>query len=96
MKIILNKDQTGFAFGLLSCFLYLIWLIIALSGKMSTTLALKNAFYFINISYIIYKPDIVLVISGIVLSLTMGFILGWVFALLWNFVGKKMYHLLNR
>lgn len=87
----MNANKAGLALGVLFGLIHLIWALLVLI----TPTGLKSALdwilglHFMQISWSILSFDAVSMIILVVITFVCGYIIGWVFAKLWNWMHRK-------
>ena len=86
----LNTKQTALSLGLTFALFHAVWAIAVAVGFGQQWINWKLAHHFVSVAASIAQFDIVTAILGVVLAFVCGLIVGWVFASIWNWVGKKV------
>ncbi|MBI4440405.1 hypothetical protein HY638_05520 [Candidatus Woesearchaeota archaeon] len=90
MKTTLNKTQFGLALGTLFGALHLLW-VISVGGKIAQGLVdYWHGVHFLTEVHTIGAFSIGPAIIGVIIAFISGYVLGWVFAALVNWYGKKV------
>lgn len=85
----LNKNKTGLVLGIFAALLHAVWAIAVLIGVAQTYLDWIFPMHFINSVFEVATFSIVNAIILIVLAFIGGYVCGWVFAALWNWIEKS-------
>ena len=85
----LNKNQAGLTLGLISALGHLLCVIAVAIGIGQALLDWTLSYHFISVAKTVVSSSLGLAIVGIISAFICGYIVGWVFAFIWNKVGKK-------
>jgi len=85
----LNKNQAGLTLGLISALGHLLWSLAVAFGFGQALLDWTLSYHFISVAKTVTTASFGLAIVGIVGAFICGYIVGFVFAAIWNRVGKK-------
>jgi hypothetical protein len=86
----LNTKQTALSLGLTFAVLHVLWAIAVGLGFAQSLLNWKLAHHFVIIEAGIAQFDIVTALVLVVCAFLTGAVLGWLFATIWNWTGKKI------
>jgi len=85
----MNKNKVGLAVGLFAALCHLVWIIAVAIGIQK----------FVDWIFLLHSIQLELTLTSVVLLNALllivvafigGYVFGWVFATIWNFVGKKV------
>lgn len=85
-----NKNQTGLTLGTLFGLMHLLWVLAVGLGLGQGVADYWHQKHFVTDMHTLGAFGISNAIIGIVLALISGYIIGWVFAALWNWFGTKV------
>lgn len=85
----LSKNRVGVALGLFAALVHLVWLVAVAVGaqKFVDWILLMHS---IRLDLVLTSVVLLNAVILIVVAFIGGFIVGWVFALIWNWVAKKV------
>jgi hypothetical protein len=86
----LSGNKLGLALGLFFALIHLVWSLIVLSGVAQALLDWVYSLHFLTIPIVVGSFDIVKALLLIIMAFVGGFILGWIFAAIWNWSAKKV------
>lgn len=85
----LNRNQTGIALGALFGLIHTLW-VVAVGAKFGQSiLNALEAGHFVTSNYSINGFDPMTAVLGIIGAGITGYLIGWSFAYIYNFTGKK-------
>ena len=90
MKIKLNEKQAGLSLGGLFVIMHTLWSAAVASGIGGWLLDLAYSMHFVTSTASIASFNLVSGVIGIALAFACGYVTGYVFALIWNWSGKKV------
>lgn len=85
----LNKNHVGLTLGIISGIGHLLWVLAIAIGLGQKLLDWSLSIHFISSIQTTNGITLGMAVLGIVYALVCGYIVGWVFAAIWNWVGKK-------
>lgn len=85
----LNKNHVGLTLGILSGLGHLLWVLAVAIGLGQKLLAWSLSMHFITDGKVTGEPTFGLAVLGVIYAFVCGYIIGWIFATVWNWVGKK-------
>ena len=85
---ILNTQKTGFTVGLLLGGWHLLWSFLVLTGLGQPLINFVLWAHMIHLPYVVGPFDITAALTLIIFTSLMGFIIGWVFAYVWNWLHR--------
>jgi hypothetical protein len=86
----INKNQLGLTLGIVFTILHVLWVIAVLVGLGKIIADWMHIVHFISETHTITAVSLGNVAIGIIIAFVSGYVLGWVFAALWNSVGDKL------
>ncbi len=86
----LNAKQTALTLGLTFALCHAAWSLVVATGFAQQVLNMKLANHFVIVSAGVASFDIVTALMSVVMAFVCGLVLGWVFAGIWNWTGKKI------
>jgi len=86
--IMLSKNKTGLALGMFLAVAHLVWLILVAVGLAKPLIDLVLSLHHLSLSYSVTALSIVPAIGLLVYAFVVGYVLGWVFAAVWNKLSK--------
>ena len=86
----LNAKQTGLTLGLFAAILHALWAIVVALGFGQALTNWKLGMHFISMSVTITAFSIGTAIMLVVMAFVGGYVIGWLFANLWNWSAKKV------
>lgn len=84
----IRPNRAGLALAVLMAGMHLAWSILVAAGWAQTVMDFIFRLHFIKLTYAIEKFDINIALLLIVITASIGYIVGWVFAVLWNKLHK--------
>ncbi len=90
MKLTLNKNQTGLTLGLLSGIMHFLWVISTALGLGQIFANFVHSMHFLSDMHTVMGVSWGLGVLGIALAFIWGYVIGFIFAALWNWVGEKV------
>ena len=84
----LNKNQVGLVVGVFAALMHLVWALLVAIGLGQTVVDWVLPLHFIDMLATILTFSLVNAVILIVMAFIGGYIIGWVFAALWNWLGK--------
>ena len=90
MVLQINKNQAGLALGSLSALLHFLWVIVVALGFGQGLAEWWHKIHFIGDFHVIKPATFGTSVIGIITAFVAGYVLAWLFALLWNVIGKKL------
>ncbi len=88
MTIELNKNQAGLTLGTISAIFHTLWAIIVAVGLGGSLSNWIHFMHFMTDIHVIASFSISTAIFGIIEAFIIGYVVGWLFALLWNWFGR--------
>jgi len=85
MVMELNSKRTALSLGILFAIMHTIGVIAILSGALDYIMKV----HFLTKSYIILPFDLVTFVLGVATAFVMGWIVGWLFASIYNYLTKR-------
>lgn len=85
----LNKNQIGLTLGIFSAVMHFAWGMLVLSGFAKILMDWILGLHFLNISYTFQSFNFLQMIFLIIVGFVSWYIYGYVFAAVWNWIGKK-------
>ncbi len=89
MKDEINKNKLGLVAGIFLAILHAFWAIIVAVGVAQTSLDWIFPMHFVNSTFSVATFNIGNALILIVLAFVGGYVSGWIFACLWNFISKR-------
>lgn len=89
-EIILNPKQTALTLGVFSTIVHLIWFAVVAIGAGKGTMEWFHARHFFDVSFQILPFNIFTAIYSLVMAFVITAIVGWLFAVIWNYVATKI------
>jgi ABC-type Fe3+ transport system permease subunit len=80
----LHSHTTGLALGSFFAVVHLLWALLVAAGWAQWTLDWIFRLHFITPPYTVGSFSLMLAIGLIVMTFIVGYVLGWVFAMIWN------------
>lgn len=90
MGVTLNKNQAGLTLGLLSGVTHFLWVILAAFGLGQGFANFVHSMHFLSDMHTVMGISWGFGILGIVIAFVSGYVMGFVFAALWNWIGEKI------
>ena len=90
MKSELNKNQVGLTLGIFIAALHALWAILVGIGSAQKLIDIILPLHFIDILCRVTDFVLVYAIILVILAFVSSYAIGWLFAALWNWVGKKV------
>jgi len=84
----LNKNKTGLSLGIFIALIHALWAVLVAIGVAESMLDWVFPMHFIGNVFSINAFSIVNALILIVCGFVGGYVMGWVFALIWNWVAK--------
>lgn len=84
----INKNSAGMALGLLIGLGHLCWTILVALGWAKPLLDFIMNLHFVQMQYSLAPFDFVTALFLVLLTFVVGFVVGWIFAALWNALAK--------
>lgn len=85
----LDPKKTGFALGSLFALMHLMWSLLVAAGLAQEYMDWIFSIHFLDNPYTVASFDIVTALMLVVVTGIVGFVVGWVFATIWNYWQKK-------
>lgn len=85
----LDPQKTGLALGSLAALMHVVWSLLVALGLTQGWMDWVFSLHFLNNPYTVAPFDVVTALMLVVLAGIMGFVVGWVFATIWNYWQKK-------
>ncbi len=86
----IDRNRAGLSLGLLSGLMHLLWVLIVGAGMGQSMMSWWSGMHFMmNTGYSVGSFAFGNGLLGVVMALIWGYVIGWVFAAIWNAVGKK-------
>lgn len=85
----LNKNKTGLVLGILFAICHLLWSLAVLAGVAQKFLTWIFSMHMLNNVFTVTSFNAVNALVLLVVTFITGYVTGWVFALLWNWIAKK-------
>lgn len=92
MKAASNKldgKKVGLTLGILFALMHLAWIFIVNLGWGQAATRLLYYLHFLDLSPTIETFSFIVAISGVITAFIFGYLIGWVFSALWNWVNKE-------
>lgn len=86
----LNKNQTALTLGTLFSLMHLLWVLIAASGAGQALADFWHRKHFLTDMHAVGGVDFGMAVVGVILAWVGGYVIGFVFAALWNWFGGKV------
>lgn len=83
----LSWNRAGIALGLLFTVMHAAWLVLVLAGLGDATIAVLGGAHFVTAQHSMLAFDAVAALFGIVGAFVSGYVIGAVFAIIWNAAG---------
>jgi len=90
MKNKIDKNHLGLVLGIFFALLHLIWVLLVLLGVGQAYIDWILPLHFIRLLVTISSFSIVSAVLLLVMAFIGGYVCGWLFAAVWNWVGKKV------
>ncbi len=84
-----DKHQLGMSFGLVTAFMHLVWVVAIVTDVADSFLAWTMEISFVEFPYTIIEPTWTGTIALLALTFVIGYIFGWLVALIWSWLKKK-------
>ena len=84
----LNPHKTGLALGLAFGLFHLLWAVLVLLGFAQTLLWFVLSIHFLNNPYQVQPFDFVTALLLAIVTCGIGYLVGKIFALVWNYIQK--------
>lgn len=85
----LNRHHVGLAVGIFLALLHAVWALAVAVGVGQNVLNWIFPLHFLNQIYSVASFSLTTALILIVMVLVCGYVMGWVFAAIWNYVVKK-------
>ena len=85
----LNKNHVGLTMGIFVALLHALWAIIVAVGVAQVLLDWIFPLHFIDAIYSVMTFGFMTAILLVIMAFIGGYVMGWVFAALWNWISKK-------
>jgi hypothetical protein len=85
----LNAKQTGMTLGLLFVLLDLVWIVLVGLGAGQGVCNWLMSLYFTSNPFTVAGLSLTTVLASLVATFVFGFVIGWLFAKVWNWTGTK-------
>ncbi len=87
----LNQKQMALTFGSLAAIVHVVWVLFVVTGNAQGWLNFVLGLHFITSSVVVggFVPMVALTL--IVVTFVLGYVIGWLFATLWNWWGSQKY-----
>lgn len=82
----INKSKAGLVLGALICFWHLMWSLLVAFGAAQWVINWIFRLHFIQPPYTITAFNLGTAITLLVVTFTVGFVMGWLFAAIWNWL----------
>ncbi len=89
-NIEINKNQIGLTLGSVFAILHAAWVVIVGIGLGQSLADWLHSVHFLSDSVAITGFSLGAALIGIITAFISGYVLGWLFAVLWNWFGKKL------
>ena len=86
----IDRNQAGIALGLLFGVWHALWEIAVAVGAAGPLLDWLHGAHFVSNPYTLSKFSLGAALLGVIGAFASGFVIGWVFALFWNWGGKLL------
>jgi hypothetical protein len=86
----INKNRLGLTLGILFTIMHVLWVILVWAGLGKSLADWVHAIHFLGDMNVITNVRLGMIVIGIITAFVSGYILGWVFAAIWNLVGEKL------
>lgn len=86
----INKNALGLTLGIFSALMHAIWAIAVGIGVGQNFINFIFPLHFLNIVYQVTSFNITTMLLLVVMGFVGGYVMGWIFAALWNYTSKKM------
>lgn len=90
MAVVLNAKQTALSLGLTFALFHAVWGIAVAAGFAQQWINWKLAHHFVIVSAGIAQFSLWTAVLGVALAFVCGAVVGWVFAGIWNWAGKRV------
>jgi hypothetical protein len=87
-KLKLNPNQTGLVVGAFIGLWHFVWGLVVVGGMATLILDFIYSIHFLSNPFLVQPFDVVKWITLIIVTAVFGYIVGYVFALLWNKLHK--------
>lgn len=84
-----NKNQTGLTLGTLSGLMHLLWVIAVALGMGQVLANWSHNAHFLTDMHSLGAFNFGTAVVGVISAWVSGYVIGWVFAMLWNWLGAK-------
>ncbi len=87
----LDTNKTALIVGSFAGFMHLVWSAVVMLGFAQTWLDFILSLHFLNNPYTVNSFDITKAVMLVLVTFVVGYVVGWVFAYIWNILlkGKK-------
>jgi hypothetical protein len=84
----MNKNKIGLTLGLFIALLHAVWAVAVLAGIKASMLEWLFAMHFVSITFELLQFSIANALILVACTFVGGYIMGWIFAAIWNGVDK--------
>lgn len=85
----LNGSQLGLTLGIFFAAIHAIWAVLVASGRAQAFIDLVMPLHFLDMVYTITQFSLGVALTLVVLAFVCGYLMGWLFAALWNWTSKS-------
>lgn len=89
INIKLDPQKTGLGLGSLFGLIHLVWSLMVMLGFAQECMDWVFSIHFLDNPYTVAPFDVLTALTLIVVTSIVGFVVGWVFATIWNYWQKK-------
>ncbi len=89
-NIEINKNQLGLTLGIVFAILHAAWVVIVGIGLGQSLIDRLHSVHFLSDVHNIISFSLGTALIGIIIAFISGYVFGWLFAVLWNWFGKKL------
>ena len=86
----INANKLGLTVGIFAALIHLIWSLVVLAGVAQEFLNWIFPIHFLNNVYSVVGFNAITALLLTLMALLGGYVMGWAFAELWNYIDKKV------
>lgn len=87
----ISKNRTGAVVGLVFGLCHLVWAVLVAVGMAQGLMDWIFRLHFIQPPYVVTQFNLVLAVGLILVTTAIGYVTGWVFGAIWNWLHPKLY-----
>ena len=85
----MNANRTGLTVGIWAALLHALWAIVVAIGLGESAINWIMPLHFINLTASVFAFTLINAVLLIIAGFVGGYVMGWLFAFIWNFLGKR-------